>query len=285
MTKTIVFIHGAWVTPSSWDVFRAPFDAAGYNVLTPAWPIVGDHDAAEMNARPPADFGGLSIVRIADHLQAYIEALPEKPIMLGHSFGGLLTQMLLDRGCGSAAVVLNPAPIGGLVPGPSAWRAIAPILLRPNGWNRPYKFTRERFGRLFANAAPAGMVDEAYARYVIPAPGKIFHQAAFWAGTRIRPERRTQPLLITGGTADGLISPYLSRAAFRKQSRAPARTDYVEFAGRSHFLIAEPGWEEVAGRALDWIGALAPAQAMVGTIPPSARMAAPLVTAASGLAR
>ena len=258
MARTIVFIHGAWVTPTSWDVFRAPFDAAGYNVLTPAWPVVGDHPVAEMNANPPEGFGGLSIVRIADHLQAFIEALPEKPILLGHSFGGLLTQMLLDRGCGSAAVVLNPAPIGGIVPGPGAWRAIAPILLRPSGWNRPYKFTRERFGRLFANAAPATTVDEAYARYVIPAPGKIFHQAAFWAGTNVQPKRRTQPLLITGGTADRLISPYLSRAAYRKQSRAPGLTHYVEFPGRSHFLIAEPGWEDVAACALNWIEVLAP---------------------------
>lgn len=253
MARTIVFIHGAWVTPESWDVFRAPFAAAGYDVRTPAWPWVADHEVAELNGNPPAGFGDLSIVRIADHLQNLIEALPANPILLGHSFGGLLTQMLLDRGVGSAGVVLNPAPIGGLVPGPSAWRAIAPILLRPNGWRRPYNFTRERFGRLFANAAPPAPVDEAYERYVIPAPGKIFHQAAFWSGTRIDPRRRTQPLLITGGTEDRLISPYLSRAAYRRQSRAPAPTDYVEFSGRSHFLVAEPGWEEVADHVLLWI--------------------------------
>jgi pimeloyl-ACP methyl ester carboxylesterase len=254
MARIIVFIHGAWVTPRSWDVFRAPFDAAGYEVRTPAWPMIGAHEAAELNADPPAGFGGLGIVRIADHLQAMIEALPEKPVLLGHSFGGLLTQMLLDRGVGAAGVALNPAPIGGLVPGPSAWRAIAPILLRPNGWRSPYKFTRKRFGRLFANAAPPALVDEAYDRYVIPAPGKIFHQAAFWSGTRIDPKRRTQPLLITGGTEDRLISPHLSSAAYRRQRRAPAQTDYVDFPGRSHFLIAEPGWEEVADHALSWIG-------------------------------
>lgn len=253
MTGTIVFIHGAWVTPQSWDVFRAPFDAAGYAVHTPAWPYVGDHPAAAMNARPPKRFGGLGVGTIADHLQAYIEALPEKPILLGHSFGGLLTQMLLDRGVGVAGIALNPAPIGGLIPGISALRAIAPILLRLNAWNRPYKFTRRRFGDLFANAAPEALVDEAYGRYVIPAPGKIFHQAAFWSGTWVDPERRTQPLLITGGSADRLVSLYLSRAAYRMQRRSPARTDYRHFDGRSHFLIAEPGWEEVARYALDWI--------------------------------
>ena len=253
MTGTIVFIHGAWATPDSWDVFRAPFEAAAYNVHTPAWPCVGEHSAVEMNASPPKGFGGLGVGRIADHLEAYIKALPEAPILLGHSFGGLITQMLLDRGVGIAGIVLNPAPIGGLVPGISALRAIAPILLRLNAWNRPYKFTRRRFGDLFANAAPAALVDEAYERYVIPAPGKIFHQAAFWSGTWVKPQRRTQPLLITSGSVDRLVSPYLSRAAYRIQRRSPARTDYKRFEGRSHFLIAEPGWEEVARFALDWI--------------------------------
>jgi len=256
MTGTIVLIHGAWVTPQSWDVFRAPFEDAGFNLLAPAWPMVGDHPAAELNAHPPAGFGGLGVGAIVDHLEAVIRALPERPILLGHSVGGLLTQLLLDRGVGAAAVVLNPVPIGGLLPGPSAWRAIAPILLRAHGWNRPYRFTRERFGRLYANGAPAVQVDEAYDRYVIPAPGRIFHQAAFWSGTWVDPRRRTQPLLITGGTEDRLVSPYLSRAAFRRQCHSAAPTDYVEFAGRSHFLIAEPGWEEVAARALEWIGNL-----------------------------
>jgi pimeloyl-ACP methyl ester carboxylesterase len=254
MTRTIVLVHGAWVTPASWDGFRRPFEAAGFAVHTPTWPMLAGHSVAELNAAPPPGFGALSVGRIADHLEAEIEALPERPILIGHSFGGLLVQMLLDRGVGVAGVALNPAPIAGIVPGPSALTAIAPAVLRPNGWNRPYKFTRERFGRLFANAAPAALVDEAYASYVIPAPGRIFHQAALWLGTRVSPARRTQPLLITGGTADRLISPYLSHAAYARQRHSPARTDYRLFEGRSHLLVAEPGWEEVADVALRWIG-------------------------------
>ena len=256
MTKSIVLVHGAWVTPSSWNVFRQPFDAAGYTVHAPGWPIVEGRAAAELNERPPEGLGRLTLGRIADRYQGFIATLPEAPILIGHSFGGLLVQMLLDRGVGAAGVAINPAPIGGIVPGPSALRAIAPILLRPKAWRKPYRFTRRRFAELFANGAPEAMAGAAYDRFVIPAPGMIFHQAAFWLGTGIRPDRRRQPLLITGSDEDRLISPYLSRAAYRRQCRSQAPTDYLEFPGRSHFLIAEPGWETVAASALSWIESL-----------------------------
>lgn len=254
MSRTIVLVHGAWVTPDSWDTLRRPFEAAGLTVHAPAWPMIEGRTVAELNARPPTGFGGLTLGRIADSYQAFIEGLPERPVLLGHSFGGLLVQLLLDRGLGAAGIAINPAPIGGIVPGPSALAAIAPILLRTAGWRRPYAMSRGRFGRLFANAAPPSLTDEAYRSFVIPAPGMIFHQAASWTGTRVDPSRRTQPLLITGGGKDRLVSPHLSRAAYRRQSKAPGRTDYVEFPDRSHFLICEPGWEEVARTALDWIG-------------------------------
>lgn len=253
MSRTIVLIHGAWVTPGSWRPFRSRLEAAGYQVHAPSWPLIEGRTAEEIRAKLPPSFGALTLGTIVDHLQAFIDALPEPPLLLGHSFGGLLTQLLLDRGVGSAGIALNPAPIGGIVPGPTALRAIAPILLRPRGWARPYAFSRQRFGALFATGAPAGLIDDAFTRYVIPAPGMIFHQAAFWAGNRVRPSRRTQPLLITGGDRDLLISPYLSRAAYRMQEAAAARTDYHQFTGRSHLLIAEPGWEEVVDHCLDWI--------------------------------
>lgn len=272
MTNTIVLVHGAWVTPDSWDIFRQPFDAAGYTVHAPAWPFVEGRSAAELNSEPPAGLGGLTVGRIADKYQAFIATLPEAPILVGHSFGGLLVQMLLDRGIGVAGVAINPAPIGGIVPGTSALRAIAPILLRFGAWRKPYRFTRRRFAELFANGASEAGAGRAFDRFVIPAPGMIFHQAAFWLGTEVAPERRRQPLLITGGDEDRLVSPYLSRAAFRRQSRSPAPTDYLEFPGRSHFLIAEPGWETVAASVLSWIESLPATERIpcsVSSAPPS----------------
>lgn len=266
MERAIVLLHGAWVTPDFWGTFRTPFDAAGYAVHAPAWPLVGTSSAAKLNAAPPAGFGRLAIGRVADSFEAFIRTLDRPPILIGHSFGGLLVQLLLDRGLGAAGIALNPAPIRGAIPGPGALRAIAPVVLRRNGWNRPYAFTRERFGRLFANAAPPELVDKAFADFVIPAPGRIFHQAALGLGTGVRPERRRQPLLISGGDADRLISPRLSRAAYHIQSRATAPTDYVCFPGRSHFLTNEPGWEEVAATALNWLRRLpAPANVQAAT--------------------
>jgi pimeloyl-ACP methyl ester carboxylesterase len=267
-------VHGAWVTPRSWDAFRRPFEAEGYEVHAPTWPYLDGMTLLDAQGALPGGFGGLTLGRIADKYQSFIDTLPEPPVLIGHSFGGLLVQILLDRGLGAVGVGLNPAPIGGIVPGPSALAAIAPILLRFNGWNRPYAFTREQFGRLFANGAPADQVDAAYRDYVIPAPGMIFHEAAFSLGTRVRPERRTQPLLITAGTSDRLISPYLSRAAYRLQRKSPAPTDYVEFEGRSHLLIGEPGWEEVALHTLSWIERNFRPQATMAEADRSARPAA-----------
>ncbi len=249
----IALIHGAWVTIASWDAFRRPFEEAGHVGHLPTWPGLAGRSAAEINAAPPPGFGGLTVGRIADHLQ---QQIPPGAILLGHSFGGLLTQMLLDRGVGRAGLAINPVPIGGIVPGPVPIGAILPIVLRPGGWNRPYAFTRDRWFRRFANGAPRAQSDDAWHSFVIPAPGRIFYQAATGIGTRIDPRRRTQPLLITGSSLDRLVTPHLSRAAFAIQRRSAARTDYLDLGARSHFLLNEPGWEDVAKACLDWIATL-----------------------------
>ena len=249
-------MHGAWVTTDSWTTFRQPFEAAGYQVHTPTWPVFVGKTAAELNRSPPAALGGLTVGAIVDHFQAFIETLPEKPLIVGHSFGGLFTQMLLDRGLGVAGVALNPAPIAGIVPGPTTLSAALPVIARWNGWNRPYAFTLERFARRYANAAPEALQREAYDTYIVPTSGRILHQAASWVGTLVDPRRRTQPLLITGSDQDRLITPYVSEAAYAIQRRSPARTDYKSFPGQSHLLIAEPGWEAVAETTLAWLRSL-----------------------------
>lgn len=251
-TKTIVLIHGLWVTTDSWALFRARLEAAGYTVHTPTWHVLQGATAGHLNHYPPPALGKLSVTTIVDGLQAFIEALPEKPLLIGHSFGGLFTQLLLDRGVGVAGVAINPAPIGGILHGPTTLTAALPILAGWNGWGRPYAFTRRRWARRYANAAPKAQQDEAYDSYVIPTSGRVVAMAAFWLGTWIKATRRTAPLLITAGDRDRLITPYMSRAAYRIQKRSAARTDYHLFAGRSHLLIAEPGWEEVCDAALDW---------------------------------
>jgi len=250
--KTVVLLHGLWVTADSWSEFRKPWEAAGWTVVMPTWPALRGRTAAEINASPPEGLGALSIGRIVDALQVEIERLPGKPLLVGHSFGGLFTQLLLDRGVGRAGIAVNPAPIGGILHGWLTLTAALPPILRWNGWNRPYAFTRRRWADRFANAAPREVQDDAFDRYVIPTSGRVFYQAAFWTGTRIHPQRRTQPLLITSGDRDRLVTPYLSRAAFRIQKRSRAPTDLLNFPGRSHLLLAEPGWEDVAQALIAW---------------------------------
>src|SRR6187402_2943293 len=118
LSKTVVFIHGAWMTPDCWNNFRPVFEAAGYTTHAPTWPFLGGAPAAELRKNPPPGLGSLKVSEIADHYQAYIEKLPEKPILIGHSFGGLVTQILLDRGVGVAGVAIDPGPIAGVIPGP-----------------------------------------------------------------------------------------------------------------------------------------------------------------------
>jgi pimeloyl-ACP methyl ester carboxylesterase len=196
--------------------------------------------------------GSLSIKAVVNRMEAYIRMLDRPPLLVGHSFGGLFVQLLLDRGLGRAGIALNPAPISGVVPGWLTLSAAAPAILRPAGWRRPYALSRRLWAERYANAAPPALQAETWDRYVVPTSGRIIHQAAFWRGTRIDPRRRRQPLLITSGDRDRLVTPYLSRAAYRIQRRSAAPTDFLDFPGRSHLLIAEPGWETVAQACIAW---------------------------------
>ncbi|MBA4808897.1 alpha/beta hydrolase [Brevundimonas sp.] len=248
----VVFVHGLWVTAASWLPFSEPWLEAGYEVHTPEWPVIDGLSAAELRNDPPLALGSLSIEAVVDRMAAHIRTLDRPPLLVGHSFGGLFIQLLLDQGLGRAGIALNPAPIAGVVPGRLTLRAAAPAILRPRGWRRPYALSRRLWAERYANAAPPALQAETWGRYVVPTSGRIIHQAAFWRGTGVDPRRRRQPLLITAGDRDRLVTPYLSRAAFRLQRRSSAKTDFIDFPGRSHLLIAEPGWEEVAQACIAW---------------------------------
>jgi pimeloyl-ACP methyl ester carboxylesterase len=255
-TKTVVFIPGAWMTPESWDGMRGVFDKAGYKTHAPAWPLLDGATAAALREKPPMGLGSLSVGRIVEHYQAYIAKLPEKPLIVGHSFGGLFTQLLLDQGVGVAGIAIDPAPIAGVIPGPVSLAAAFPVLARVGGWSRPFTLSRAAFASSFANTAPPDIQKSAYDKLVVPTSGLIFYQAASWIGTFVHPRKRAQPLLITVGEKDRTVTPYVARAAYNKQKHSPAKTDFKLFPGMSHFLIAEPGWEKVANFALDWAKAL-----------------------------
>ncbi|HEY0147134.1 MAG TPA: alpha/beta hydrolase [Methylovirgula sp.] len=255
-SKTVVFIHGAWMIPACWDNFRRSFQAAGYTTHAPAWPYLDSASSDELRRDPPPGLGALGITDIVDHYQTFIKAMPEKPLIIGYSFGGLFTQLLLDRGLGWAGVAIDPAPIAGVVPGAVSLAAASPVLLRWQGWEQPFQLSREAFARSFANAAPPDIQNEAYDRLVVPAPGRIFYEDAFWIGTHVHPKRRTQPLLITAAEKDRTVTPFTAMGAFNLQKKSSAETDFKYFPGHSHFLIGEPGWEDVANYILRWVAHL-----------------------------
>jgi pimeloyl-ACP methyl ester carboxylesterase len=248
-TKTVVFITGAWMHTSSWDKFRSAFEAAGYTTYAPAWPYL-EGKPADLRANPDKRLGQLTFGKIVDHYQAIIEALPEKPLIVGHSMGGLITQLLLDRGLGLAGIAMDPGPTAGAFPGLISLLAALPAVL--SGPSTPYLITREGFAKNFANTLTPAEQKIAYDDYVVPTSSRIFYQAAGMIGTGVKVKSRKQPLLVISAEHDRTVSPFLARQVYNQQKKAPSRTDFHEFKNRSHFLAGEKGWEEVAEYTLDW---------------------------------
>lgn len=249
-TKTVVFITGAWMHTSSWDKLRSAFEAAGYTTLAPAWPYL-EGKPADLRANPDPRLGRTGFKDIVDHYAKIIDCLGEQPILVGHSMGGLITQLLLDRGYGVAGVAIDPGPIAGVLPGPQSLLAALPPVLA--GWSNTQTISRDGFAKNFANTLSPTEQKEAYDDFVVPTSGRIFWQAALMLGTGVKARNRRQPLLITAAEHDRTVTPYLSRAIFGVQKKAPATTDFVEFPNRSHFLAGEKGWEEVAAYILNWL--------------------------------
>lgn len=256
-SKTIVLIHGLWVTPRSWEKFQRFYETRGYRVLAPAWP--GIEGEVEGMQRDASSFNGIGIEQVVAHYTRIIQALPEKPIIIGHSYGGLITQLLLDRGLGAAGVAIDSVPPKGILVLPwSTIEALTPALVNPANRSRTYLFPFAQWWRVFANVLSEPEARAAYERYAIPAPGQAIFEAALsnlTPGSRatinFRNPKRA-PLLIIGGEKDVIMPAALSRKIFRKHQVSPATTAYKEFPGRSHFLIGEQGWEEVADYALSW---------------------------------
>ena len=260
MTKTIMLIHGAWLTPSSWDRFRSRYEAKGYTVVTPAWPT-HTGTPAQMRANPPADMGQLGVKDIVDHYEREIRKLPEAPILMGHSFGGLFVQLLLDRGLGAAGVAIDPgAPFGVLVH-PTAVITSLPVFTTWNAWNKALPFTFKSFARGFANTLPASQMQAEYEAQIVPSPGRIFYDVVLGRGARVKWKNPARaPLLLIAAEHDRTVPTPMVRQNYAKQKQAGSATDFHLFYGRSHYLCNEAGWEDVADYCLDWAVAHLPSQ-------------------------
>ena len=252
MSKTILLVHGAWVTPDCWAGFRRLFESRGHKVVVPPWPYL-DKPVDALRRTPDPRLAAVTIKNLVDHFEALIRALPEPPILMGHSFGGLIVQMLLDRGLGAAGVAIDAGPPRGVLPSPTAIKSALPVLLAWWGWSRILTMSLRSFSTTFANTLPPSQMKATYDRHIVPAAGRIYFQAALGLGNGVTfNNSKRPPLLLIAAAEDRTSTPSMVRAMYRKHSRAPSRTDILEFPSRSHWLIAEPGWEEVAEKAIKW---------------------------------
>jgi pimeloyl-ACP methyl ester carboxylesterase len=254
----VVFIHGLWLLASSWDRWASLFEAAGYPVLTPGWP--DDPDTAEEANANPDVLGGKTIRDVADHFSEVIVKLNTKPAVIGHSVGGLLTELIAGRGLASASVAISPAPFRGVLPLPiSELRASAPILRNPANRNRAVALTYERFRFAFANAVSEAEAKYLYDTFAVPAPGAPLFQSAManvnpWTEAKVdtrNPDRG--PLLIISGDSDNTVPWAVANASFKKERRNGGITEIVRIPDRGHALTIDSGWRTVADTALEFI--------------------------------
>jgi pimeloyl-ACP methyl ester carboxylesterase len=256
-TDTIVLIHGLWMTPLSWETWVERYESRGYRVLAPAWPGL-EADVQQLR-RDPSPMRNLGIERIVDHYDGIIRRLDSPPIVMGHSFGGAFTQVLLDRGLGAAGVVLSSAPVKGILGLPlSTLRSAAPVLRNPLNRGKATGLTEKQFRYAFGNAVSAEESRAAYERYHIPAANRVLFEGAF---TNVSPRSPLKvnfrnddraPLLFIAAGDDHVVPPSPNRANVAKYAKSKAVTAYKEFPGRSHITVAQSGWEEVADFALAW---------------------------------
>ncbi|RDS80863.1 alpha/beta hydrolase [Dyella monticola] len=254
MPKPILLIHGAWVTTASWSAFRTYFEQNGQTeVIVPPWPFM-DKSVAELRRNPDPRAAKLTIKALVDHYDQIIRKLPEPPILIGHSFGGLIVQMLLDRGLGAAGVAVDAGPPRGVLPSLTAIRSALPVLSAWLGWTRILTMSFKSFATTFANTLPEPQMRPAYDQHIVPAPGRIYFQAALGIGNGVKFKNPARPpLLLIAATKDKTSTPSMVRAMYGKHKRAPSRTDILEFENRSHWLIAEKGSEEIAQAILQWV--------------------------------
>jgi non-heme chloroperoxidase len=258
----VVFVHGLWLLPSSWDRWAELFEEAGHAAVLPGWPD-DPETVADAKANPEV-LAGKGIGDIADHLEGVIRRLDKKPAIVGHSFGGLLTEILAGRGLSAVSVAISPAPFRGVLPLPvSALRSSSAVLSNPANRHRAVPLTYEQFRYAFANAVGEDEARELYEAYAVPGSGEPIFQAAAanfnpWTEAKVdteNPERG--PLLIISADHDHTVPWAIANASFKKEERNEGVTEIVKLEGRGHALTIDAGWRDVAQTALDFVNRFA----------------------------
>lgn len=261
MTRTVVFVHGGWITARCWDPFVSYFEARGFRCLAPAWP--GKDRSVDEIRRDPSPLAGLGVEAIVAHYEQVIRGLDEPPILVGHSFGGLFVQMLLDRGLGAAAVAIDSAPPKGVFAFyPTSLISLGRTLMTPFGWRKVVHWSFPEFRYAFVHTMSLAEARAIWDAQIIPDSGRPFFEVGFSFLARrsvatvnfANPTRG--PLLLIAGLADRAMPPGVARATLRAYRVSRAPTELKTFPGRTHWIIAQSGWEEVAQACIDWIDSL-----------------------------
>jgi non-heme chloroperoxidase len=256
--QPIAFVHGLWLLPNSWDAWRSHFEELGYSTIAPGWP--DDPDTIEEALAKPEVFAGKGINDICVHLAEVMKGLSRKPIIIGHSFGGMLTQKLAGLGYGSASVSISPAPFRGILPLPFSALKVASVALKnPANKDRAIRLTEDEFRYGFANLLSDEECKTLYNKYSVPGPGKVLFQAAFAnfnPGTEAKvvhdhPDRG--PMLIISGDSDHTVPWAIANASYKKQRKNSAPTEIAKIPHRGHSLTIDSGWREVADSAEDFL--------------------------------
>jgi pimeloyl-ACP methyl ester carboxylesterase len=256
--QPVVFVHGLWLLSSSWDNWRTLFEEQGYTTLAPGWP--DDPDTVEEAKHDPEVFAHKRIKQVTDHYVDAIRQLKTKPAVIGHSFGGLIAQMLAGEGVAAVTVAIDPAPFRGVLPLPlSALKSSSAVLSNPLNYTRAVPLTYEQFRFAFANAVDESEAHKLYETYSVPGSGVPLFQAASanlnpWTEAQVdtkNPERG--PLLIISGEHDNTVPWAIAHASYKQQEKNPAVTEIREIPDRGHSLVIDHGWREVAETALAFI--------------------------------
>lgn len=254
----VMFIHGLWIHSSAWRAWQDYFEERGYETSAPGWP--GDGESVEATRENPDTLNDVGITAICRHYADLIEAMPLRPVVVGHSFGGLIAQELLANGYATAAVAIDPAPVKGVKILPfSQLRSGLPVLGNPANKKRTVALTRDQFRYSFGNMLTPEESDALFEEWTIPGPGRPLFEDATATFVRNSPaEVDTHhavrgPLLLISGTDDHVVPLKVTQEVMKLYADNPSRTDFVKVDGRGHSLTMDAGWTDVAALAVDWI--------------------------------
>ncbi len=258
MPTPVVFIHGLWLHATSWSPWLDLFRAAGYDPIAPGWP--GEAATVAEARETPDRVADKGIDDVANHFAEIIKTLGAPPILIGHSFGGLITEKLLGQDKGIAGVAIDPAQIKGVLPLPLAQlRSALPVLGNPANLHRAVALTKKEFRFGFGNALPEAESDALFEKWTIPSPAKPLFQAAV-ANFALHSEAQVNtkndkrgPLLLISGTADHTVPDVVTQSTMKQYRHSTAVTELKQFEGRGHSLTVDSGWKEVADAVLGWL--------------------------------